>query len=126
MKPDSERVKRICPDGVPEPPEDIVAFFAEAGVDIGGKTDYAVASTGPYRNLRERVAKARELGAFASPVRMTALFPRCGLSIEVWLRSMIARASVSGRALFVCKRLAPRSSKDQCEAWQDLREPASR
>jgi hypothetical protein len=63
VKPDAERVERICPDGVPEPPEDIVAFFAEAGVDIGGRTEYAIASTGPFRNLRERVAKARELGA---------------------------------------------------------------
>jgi hypothetical protein len=65
VKPDAERVRRICPDGVPEPPNDIVAFFAAAGVDIGGTTDYAVAATGPYRNLRARVAKARELGAVA-------------------------------------------------------------
>lgn len=65
VKPDTERVRRICPDGVPEPPDDIVAFFAEAGVDIDGATDYAVAATGPYRNLRERVAKSRELGAVA-------------------------------------------------------------
>lgn len=65
VKPDPDMVERICPDGVPDPPEDIVEFFAEAGVDIDGKTDYAVASTGPYRNLRERVAKARELGAVA-------------------------------------------------------------
>jgi hypothetical protein len=65
VKPDPDRVHRICPNGVPEPPEDIVAFFAEAGVDIGGLTEYAVASSGPFRNLRERVAKARELGAVA-------------------------------------------------------------
>ena len=65
VKPDPERVRRICPDGVPDPPDDIVTFFAEAGVDIGGATDYAVAATGPYRNLRTRVSKARELGAIA-------------------------------------------------------------
>ena len=65
IKPDQERVARICPEGVPEPPTDIVAFFAEAGVDIGGKTEHAVAATGPFRDLRERVAKARELGAVA-------------------------------------------------------------
>jgi hypothetical protein len=65
VKPDPARVARICPDGVPEPPEDLVAFFAEAGVDIDGRTEYAIAATGPYRNLRERVAKARELGAVA-------------------------------------------------------------
>lgn len=65
LKPDPERVKRICPDGVPDPPGDIVEFFAEAGVDIGCATDYAVAATGPYRNLRERVALAGELGAVA-------------------------------------------------------------
>jgi len=57
VKPDADRVERICPDGVPDPPDDIVEFFAQAGVDIGGKTDYAVAATGPYRNLRQRVAK---------------------------------------------------------------------
>ncbi|NLF73974.1 MAG: hypothetical protein GX575_33625 [Candidatus Anammoximicrobium sp.] len=65
IKPDPERVKQICPDGVPEPPTDIVEFFAQAGVDIGGRTEHAVAATGPYRNLRQRVAKARELGAVA-------------------------------------------------------------
>lgn len=65
VKPDPERVRRICPDCVPEPPADIVEFFAEAGVDIGGESEYAVAATGPFRNLRERVAKARELGAVA-------------------------------------------------------------
>ena len=65
VKPDPKRVKQICPDGVADPPEDIVEFFAEAGVDIDGKTDHAVAATGPYRNLRERVTKARELGAVA-------------------------------------------------------------
>ena len=65
VKPDPKRLQRICPDGVPEPPEDIVEFFTEAGVDIGGQTEYAVASTGPCRNLRERVALARELGAVA-------------------------------------------------------------
>ena len=64
-KPDPERVSRICPDGVPEPPTDIVAFFAEAGVDIAGSTDRAVAETGPIRDLRERVRLARELGAVA-------------------------------------------------------------
>ena len=65
IKPDPKRVERICPDGVPEPPTEIVEFFAEAGVDIRGKTEYAVASTGPCRDLRERVARARELGAVA-------------------------------------------------------------
>ncbi len=65
VKPDPARVSRICPDGVPEPPTDIVAFFAEAGVDISGVTDRAVAETGPIRNLRERVRLARELGAVA-------------------------------------------------------------
>ena len=65
IKPDAERVARICPDGVPEPPSDIVEFFAEAGVDISSKTEHAVAATGPFRDLRERVAKARELGAVA-------------------------------------------------------------
>ena len=65
MKPDPARVSRICPDGVPEPPTDIVAFFAEAGVDISGATDRAVAETGPIRDLRERVRLARELGAVA-------------------------------------------------------------
>src|SRR5271157_1335937 len=64
-KPDPERVSRICPGGVPEPPTDIVAFFTEAGVDIAGSTDRAVAETGPIRNLRERVRVARELGAVA-------------------------------------------------------------
>jgi hypothetical protein len=34
-------------------------------VDIAGRTDRAVAETGPYRDLRERVALARELGAVA-------------------------------------------------------------
>ena len=38
---------------------------------------------------------------------------------------MIARASVSGRALFVCKRFARRSSKDRCDARPGLREPTS-
>jgi hypothetical protein len=65
IKRDPERVARICPEGVPDPPTDIVEFFAQAGVDIGGKTEYAVASNGPFRDLRERVAKARELGAVA-------------------------------------------------------------
>ena len=65
VKPDTARVSRICPDGVPEPPTDIVAFFAEAGVDISGVTDRAVAETGPIRDLRERVRLARELGAVA-------------------------------------------------------------
>jgi hypothetical protein len=64
-KPDSERVSRICPRGVPDPPTDIVSFFAEAGVDVAGSTDRAVAQTGPFRDLRERVALARELGAVA-------------------------------------------------------------
>ncbi len=58
-------MSRICPDGVPDPPTDIVAFFAEAGVDIAGATDRAVAETGPIRDLRRRVALARELGAVA-------------------------------------------------------------
>jgi hypothetical protein len=65
VKPDPARVSRICPEGVPDPPTDIVAFFAEAGVDIAGTTDSAVAETGPIRDLRERVALARELGAVA-------------------------------------------------------------
>lgn len=65
VKPDPERVKRICPDVVPEPPEDIVEFFRAAGVDIGDATEHAVAATGPYRNLRERVELAYELGAVA-------------------------------------------------------------
>ena len=65
VKPDTAQVSRICPDGVPEPPTDIVAFFAEAGVDISGVTDRAVAETGPIRDLRERVRLARELGAIA-------------------------------------------------------------
>jgi hypothetical protein len=65
VKPDPARVSRICPGGVPDPPADIVAFFAEAGVDIAGATDRAVAETGPIRDLRERVAMARELGAVA-------------------------------------------------------------
>jgi hypothetical protein len=50
---------------VPKPPADLVTFFAEAGVDLGGATDRAVAETGPVRDLRERVALARELGAVA-------------------------------------------------------------
>ena len=98
VKPDIARVSRICPDGVPEPPTDIVAFFAESGVDISGVTDRAVAKTGPIRNLRERVCLARELGAVAyvptidrrrassssapprlegSPPTKASLLPRC-------------------------------------------------
>jgi len=65
VKPDPERVSRICPGGVPDPPTDIVAFFAATGVDIAGATDRAVAETGPIRDLRERVALARQLGAVA-------------------------------------------------------------
>jgi hypothetical protein len=65
VKPDAARVSRICPEGVPDPPADIVAFFAEAGVDIAGTTDRAVAETGPIRDLRQRVQLARELGAVA-------------------------------------------------------------
>ena len=65
VQPDPERVSRICPGGVPDPPTDVVAFFAEAGVDIGGVTDRAVAETGPIRDLRARVVLARELGAVA-------------------------------------------------------------
>jgi hypothetical protein len=65
VKPDPGHVSRICPDEVPEPPTDIVAFFAEAGVDVSGATDRAVAETGPIRDLRARVALARELGAVA-------------------------------------------------------------
>src|SRR5262249_38302714 len=38
---------------------------AEAGVDIAGRTERAVAETGPVRDLRRRVALARELGAVA-------------------------------------------------------------
>jgi hypothetical protein len=58
-------VSRIGPGRVPDPPTDIVAFFAEAGVDIAGRTDRAVAETGPIRDLRRRVALARELAAVA-------------------------------------------------------------
>ncbi|NOT01003.1 MAG: hypothetical protein HOP29_10280 [Phycisphaerales bacterium] len=59
------------------PPDDIVAFFAEAGVDIDGGTVLAGAlpadpfnppiyATGPIRNLEERVRLAEEeLGAVA-------------------------------------------------------------
>ena len=65
VQPDPGRIARVCPDGVPDPPTDIVDFFAEAGVDIGGRTEYAVSATGPFRDLRERVAQARELGAVA-------------------------------------------------------------
>lgn len=65
VKPDPARVSRICPGGVPEPPADVVAFFAEASVDIAGATDRAVAETGPVRDLRARVALARDLGAVA-------------------------------------------------------------
>jgi hypothetical protein len=65
VQPDPERVSRICPGGVPELPTDVVAFFAEAGVDIAGASDRAVAETGPVRDLRRRVALARELGAVA-------------------------------------------------------------
>lgn len=65
VKPDPARVSRICPEGVPEPPIDIVPFFAAVGVDIAGKTDRAVSETGPIRDLRARVALARELGAVA-------------------------------------------------------------
>ena len=65
VRPDPARVSRLCPDGVPEQPSDIVDFFAEAGVDIAGSTDRAVAETGPTRVLRDRVALARELGAVA-------------------------------------------------------------
>ncbi len=65
LKPDPARVSRICPHGVPDPPTDIVAFFAKAGVDISGATNRAVAETGPIRDLRERVALARDLGAIA-------------------------------------------------------------
>src|SRR3954453_22648771 len=32
VRPDPARVSRICPGGVPEPPADVVGFFAEAGV----------------------------------------------------------------------------------------------
>ena len=64
-KPEIARVSRICPGGVPEPPSDIADFFSEAGVDISGKTHWAVAETGTIRDLRERVALARKLGAIA-------------------------------------------------------------
>jgi hypothetical protein len=65
VKPDPARASRICPGGVPEPPTNIVAFFAEAGVDIAGASDRAVAETGPVRDLRARVVLARELDAVA-------------------------------------------------------------
>ena len=65
VQPDPARLSRICPGGVPEPPADVVAFFAEAGVDLAGTTERAVAETGPVRDLRARVALARELGAVA-------------------------------------------------------------
>jgi len=60
-----------------KPPEDIVAFFALAGVDIDGQFVLAgrppadafnppIFATGPIRNLEERVRLAeRELGAVA-------------------------------------------------------------
>jgi hypothetical protein len=79
IKPDPERVARICPEGVPEAPTDIVQFFAEAGVDIAGRTEYAVAATGPFRDLRERVAKARELGAVAY---VPTIDRRCATFVE--------------------------------------------
>jgi len=41
-----------------EPPTDIVAFFASAGVDISR-------NTGPIRDLRQRVAEAERRGAVA-------------------------------------------------------------
>jgi len=65
VTPDAEQVSRICPEGVPDPPADIVAFFAEAGVNIAGATDRAVAETGLIRDLRQCVALARNLGAVA-------------------------------------------------------------
>jgi hypothetical protein len=40
------------------PPDDIVTFYAEIGVDISRQT-------GPVRNLEERVAEATRLGAIA-------------------------------------------------------------
>jgi len=40
------------------PPDDIVAFYADIGVDISRRT-------GPIRNLEERVAEATRLGAIA-------------------------------------------------------------
>ncbi|MCH8853315.1 MAG: DUF433 domain-containing protein [Planctomycetes bacterium] len=56
------------------PPDDIVAFFAEAGVDIdGGKVlageppadpfNPPICATGPIRNLEERVVEAEKRGA---------------------------------------------------------------
>lgn len=65
IKPDPSRVNRICPNGVPQPPTDLVTFFNAAGVDIGGATEHALASTGPIRDLRERVKQAEALGAVA-------------------------------------------------------------
>ena len=65
VQPDSDRVRRICPNGVPEPPTNLIEFFAAAGVDISGQTEHAVAATGPLVNLRDRVTRARELGAIA-------------------------------------------------------------
>jgi hypothetical protein len=65
FRPDREVVAAIYPHGVPSVPVDIVEFFLEAGIDIAGVSDHAVASTGPHRNLRDRVAMARELGAVA-------------------------------------------------------------
>lgn len=65
VQPDLDRVRRICPNGVPEPPTNLIEFFAAAGVDISGQTEHAVAATGPLLNLRDRVTRARELGAIA-------------------------------------------------------------
>jgi Eco57I restriction-modification methylase len=65
VKPDRDRALRICPDGVGEAPADIVSFYFDAGVDIDGTSDFAVAATGPYKDLRERVGVASELGAVA-------------------------------------------------------------
>ncbi len=65
VKPDPALVSRICPKGVPDPPADIVTCFMESGVDVGGASERALAQTGAIRDLRQRVAVARELGAVA-------------------------------------------------------------
>ena len=61
VKPDTARVSRICPDGVPEPPTDIVAFFAEAGVDISGARP-----TGPSQRPARSATSASEFALPAS------------------------------------------------------------
>ncbi len=56
MKPDAERVRRICPNGVPGPPEDIAEFFAEARCGhqrddrLRGGRDRTVSQSPPARS----------------------------------------------------------------------------